>query len=37
LLSIDADEPDFGHSDAIVDPSLIPFRRAPVEPPWNRH
>ena len=37
LLAVLADEPDLGHADAVIDPSLVPLRRAPVKPSWNRH
>ena len=32
-----ADKANFGHADPIVDPCLVPLRRAPVEPTWDRH
>ena len=37
LLSVLADEPNLRHADAVIDPGLVPFRRAPVEPTWDRH
>ena len=37
LLAVLADEPHFGHADPVVDPSLVPLRRAPVEPTGDRH
>ena len=32
LLPVLADQPDFGYANPVVDPSLVPLRRAPVEP-----
>ena len=37
LLAILADEPNLGHAYALVGPRLVPLRRAPVEPSWDRH
>ena len=37
LLAVLADQPDLGHADALVDPGLVPLRRAPVEPTRDRH
>ena len=37
LLPVLADDPDLGHTDALVDPRLVPLRRAPVESAGDRH
>ena len=37
LLSVLAHEPNFGHADAVVDPSLVPIGRAPVKSARYRH
>ena len=37
VLAVFAHEANFGHTDAIVDPSEIPLWRTPVELPRDRH
>ena len=37
LVALVVDQPDLGHADALVDPRLVPLRRAPVESAGNRH
>ena len=37
LTAVLTDDADLGHTDALVDPRLVPLGRAPVEPAGNRH
>ena len=37
LVAVLADETDLGHADPLVDPRLVPLRRAPIEPTRDRH
>ena len=37
LRSVLSDQPHLRHTDALVDPGLVPFRRAPIKPTRDRH
>ena len=37
LLAVGADQPHLRNADAVVDPGLVPLRRAPIEPARDRH